>query len=202
MKLAQRKTAPGVRNGRVQRKNNWSRTPHYLTSAVSPLVVDRTKAVAGTRHVVRQEDVWKFIDILPGWEELSRGLNAILIDGNRDDCMGWCERGVVAICAWETELEWGNCCDVFFWDHVEVFDKLAIPYEKNRLTGGWIVQFDESSAKAFLLVHVLVHELGHHHDRMTTRSKREASRGEQYAESYAREHEDEIIRLYQKAFRY
>src|SRR4051812_42395792 len=45
-------------------------------------------------------------------------------------------------------------------------------------------------------------ELGHHHDRMTTWTKRQCGRGESFAESFAREHEDEIIARYQKAFRY
>jgi hypothetical protein len=35
----------------------------------------------------------------------------------------------------------------------------------------------------------LLHELGHHHDRMTTRSRRVGCRGEGYAEGYAWEYE-------------
>jgi hypothetical protein len=62
------------------------------------------------------------------------------------------------------------------------------------------VRFTESTAKAFLLIHVLVHELGHHHDQMTTQKRRQASRGEAFAEAYAREHEDRIISLYCRHF--
>lgn len=39
--------------------------------------------------------------------------------------------------------------------------------------------------RAYQLLHVLLHELGHHHDRMTTKRKQQASRGEAYAERYA-----------------
>lgn len=41
------------------------------------------------------------------------------------------------------------------------------------------------TVRAFQLMHVLLHELGHHHDRISTRSKVRSSRGEGYAESYA-----------------
>lgn len=39
----------------------------------------------------------------------------------------------------------------------------------------------------FQLLHVLPHELGHHRDRMTTRSRISAARGEPFAERYANE---------------
>ncbi len=51
-----------------------------------------------------------------------------------------------------------------------------------------------------MLVHILVHVLGHHHDRMTTRSRKSTARGESFAERYAREHEDEILTRYRDAF--
>ena len=51
----------------------------------------------------------------------------------------------------------------------------------DRLEARWT----EGQARAFQLLHILPHELGHHHDRITTRSQREAARGEPYAESYA-----------------
>jgi hypothetical protein len=46
------------------------------------------------------------------------------------------------------------------------------------------VQWTEEQARAFQLLHILPHELGHHHDAITTRSWR-GSRGEAYAEDYA-----------------
>jgi len=46
----------------------------------------------------------------------------------------------------------------------------------------------------------LLHELGHHHDRMTTKSKRTASRGEGYAERYALAYADRIWESYLNEF--
>lgn len=54
------------------------------------------------------------------------------------------------------------------------------------------VQYSENSMRAFQLMHVLLHELGHHHDRMTTRSQRQSARGDSYAEQYALRYMGEI----------
>jgi hypothetical protein len=43
--------------------------------------------------------------------------------------------------------------------------------------------------RAYQLLHILTHELGHHHDRITTQSQKRAARGEPYAEAYARKYE-------------
>lgn len=50
------------------------------------------------------------------------------------------------------------------------------------------------------LRHILLHELGHHHDRMTTRSQFESSRGENYAEQYALRYADGIWDEYFRLF--
>jgi hypothetical protein len=49
-------------------------------------------------------------------------------------------------------------------------------------------------------MHILLHELGHHHDRMTTRSQRYCGRGESYAEQYALRFADQLWDAYFKAF--
>jgi hypothetical protein len=63
-------------------------------------------------------------------------------------------------------------------------DALAVERER-RPNGDWEVRWTEGQARAFQLLHVLPHELGHHRDRMTTRSRDRAARGEPYAERYA-----------------
>jgi hypothetical protein len=64
----------------------------------------------------------------------------------------------------------------------------------------FLVGFTEATAQAFLLVHVLVHELGHHHDRMTSPRQDNCTRGEPYAEDYALRHEDVIWPAYCRVF--
>ena len=194
----QRRTAMKVRNGRVQRKNRHAKTPHYFHTEMASLVIDRQRPGAGCRHVVRKEHVRRFVQLLPEWNELSRGLNAIVLANGNSDCMGWHHPGVVAICAWDRELEWSDCYPSFFAEHADVFEALAIPYEVAE--GRISILFTEATARAFSLIHVLVHELGHHHDRMTTRSQRNSCRGEAYAEDYARQFQDLIVARYRKEF--
>lgn len=199
MKRLPRKTAPRVRNGRAQRKNRCARTPNYFGSAMPSLVIDRRRAGRGYRHIVRKDDVRRFLDLLPDRDEIRCGLNAVVLDGGGWNRLGWHRTGVIAICAWVSEIEWEDCDLGFFQEHSAIFEKLAIPVEETW-NGQIIVRFTAETARAFLLTHVLVHELGHHHDRMTTRSRRNASRGEGYAEAYARRNEDVVIRRYRKEF--
>lgn len=200
MYRAARRTTPRVKQGRVQRKNRWTSTPSYWDAPEASLVVDRRRAGRGYKHIVRKQDVRRFIRLLPMWDELSEGLHAILLDSGDQNCLGWHRSGVVALCAWDVEISWDACYPSFCNEHASIFDKLMIPYE--RVDEQWMrVDFTVETARAFQLIHVLVHEFGHHHDRMTTRSQRKACRGENYAESYARRYEDEIVGRYQRAFK-
>jgi hypothetical protein len=47
------------------------------------------------------------------------------------------------------------------------------------------IPWTEPQARAFQLLHILPHELGHHHDRITSRQQHTLGRGEPYAERYA-----------------
>jgi len=193
-----RRTALKVRNGTVQRKNRRARTPHYLNDDMPELVIDRRRPGRGYRHVANKEDVRRFLHILPEWPVLRIGLNAVVLDAGHEDCMGWHRPGVVAICAWDTDFEWLDCNPWFYSEHAVLLKKLDVPiyHDEYRIQ----VHFTEETARAFLLIHVLVHELGHHHDRMTTRSQRQTARGEGYAEAYARRYEDEVLARYQRMF--
>jgi hypothetical protein len=104
--------------------------------------------------------------------------------------MGWHEPGVVHVCAWEEELWWTDTIPAFVDEHRDILELLGVIVENQgeRLVMKWT----EKQARAFQLLHVLLHELGHHHDRMTTRSQRVAARGEVFAEEYARRHETRI----------
>jgi len=51
-----------------------------------------------------KRDIERFINLLPDWEELSIGLNAIVLAPGNGRCDGWHRPGIVALCAWEMEL--------------------------------------------------------------------------------------------------
>ena len=73
--------------------------------------------------------------------------------------------------------------------------------EDHELPGSaLILELTESTVMAYQLLHIFLHELGHHHDRMSTRSQRRSSRGERYAEHYACAYEERIWQSYLRVF--
>jgi len=192
-----RKTTPRVRAGRVQKKNNWEETPNYYNTAQKIPLVDRRRPGPGYRHVLKQRDIHAFIDILPDWQELSKGLDAIVLAPGTRGAAGYHTTGCVHICAWDQDL-WEESRLDFFEDHQDIFDRLELPYD--RCEGYVLCKWREPTIRAYQLLHILLHELGHHHDRITTRSQADAARGEPYAEAYARKYADRIWDRYFEVF--
>ena len=102
-----RKSAPRVKAGRVQKKNNWTPAATYYNTEFAVPAIDRMRPGDGYRHLLKKRDIDDFIELLPDWSELSIGLNAIVLAAG-GDCMGWHEPGVVHLCAWEQELWWSE----------------------------------------------------------------------------------------------
>lgn len=195
-----RKSAPEVVGGKVRKKNNWALTPNYYSHRQSELVIDRKRPGQGYRHLLTRRDVRNFIAILPDWEELSKGLDAIVLAAGDAGTDGYHVPGVVYVCAWEEDLWRDFPSDTdFFRDHEPIFQRLGVPIEYSD-GGHALCQFNEFTARAYQLLHILLHELGHHHDRITTKSQRRASRGESYAEAYALAYEARIWDEYLRRF--
>ena len=61
-----RKSAPRVKGGRVQKKNNWTET---VTNDGERLpLIDRRRPKEGYRHLLKRRDIEEFISILPRFE--------------------------------------------------------------------------------------------------------------------------------------
>ncbi len=162
------------------------------------VVVDRKRPGEGYRHVLNKSDIYRFLELLPDWDRLAIGLNAVVLAPGGEDADGYHVPGVVHICAWETGL-WRETSRVYYEAHRGIFEGLGVACEETE-DGLYLCKFDEAAVRGYQLLHILLHELGHHHDRMTTRSQRKASRGEKYAEEYARLHEASLWDRYQKVF--
>lgn len=198
MKKYIRKTAPKVKDGIVQHKNNWDKTPNIFNSEFQNPVFDKERPGPGYKHLIKKKELYEFIDMIPDWRELSFGLNAVLLASGDERLLGWYGSGVVAICAWERHIPWDECTEGFYKEHSDILNKIGVPCEKQGKY--WALDFTEKTAKAFQLIHVFIHELGHHHDRMTTRYKKRSGRGEPYADNYAKNHEDEILEKYRDKY--
>ena len=193
----QKKTSPKVIGGKVQKKNNWATTPNYYRAEQSVLVIDRKRPGAGYRHLLKQKDILDFISILPDWAELSKGLNGIVLAPGDWRIFGYHRRGVVHVCAWDKDL-WIKLSKEGYEQERFFLERFGVTCDQR---GEQILcKFSEASARAHQLLATLLHELGHHHDRMTTRSMSTASRGESYAEEYAKMHTDQIWNRYLDTF--
>lgn len=197
MRHINRKATPKVIGGQVQKKNNPEWTPSYYDTRPPALVIDRQRPGKGYRHVLMQRDIEMFIRLLPDWNELARGLNAIVLAPGQRSVNGWHEPGVVHICAWENDL-WVDYAGSHYEHHRAVLDRLGV--QSHPVENGVMCEFTEQQVRAYQLLHILLHELGHHHDRMTSKSKVRASRGESYAEAYALQYEALIWERYQNVF--
>jgi hypothetical protein len=188
-----------VRQGRVQKKNNWAADRgDYFSWAQHEIRLDRKDPGVGYRHVVTVPQLRKFIGLLPDWDEIALGLDAIVLDNGRDDAMGWYSEGVVSVSAWpahsgfwfESDAEWTD-------ENRELLSLLDVEIDHQRGRVGLL--WTEAQARAFTLLDVLPHELGHHRDMMTTRTRR-VSRGEPFADAYAREVLEQVWPAYSRHF--
>jgi hypothetical protein len=181
-----RRTAPKVRDGVVQRKNR------HTSTTTQGYVVDRESPRRGFRHVVTKGDIHQFVGLVPDWPALSEGLELILL--SRGDAGEWADgyyrhfhrekTALIAINAWEGDL-WTFWELGYFEAHHHVLRAIGVVATEEK--AGYRCHFSESQAKAFLLLHVFMHELGHHHDRMRWKQKNLCRGGEVYAEEFANE---------------
>lgn len=192
-----RRTAPKVIDGQVQKKNRHALTPNYWNTRQKVPVIDKERPGRNYRHLLTKKDILEFIEIIPEWNELSKGLDAVLLATGERRLDGWYDLGVIGICAWERNI-WREVGKGYFVDHAEIFSRLSV--ESKRQGGGYLCHFTQATAKAFQLLHIFLHELGHHHDRMTTKNQKYSGRGETYAEEWAIKYEQIVWDSYLKKF--
>jgi hypothetical protein len=162
-------------------------------------VIDRKRSAPGYKHLVNEKDLNCFIGLIPDWQELSKGLKAIVMDrGGYDSPMGQYSGGIIVVSAWENEIS-GEFYIDFLDEHKFILDLIGVDSEPR---GKYCyVDFDRNSAKAFLLLHIFLHELGHHVDCMDSKSRKQPSRGEQFAEDWANEYAEILFDSYVDHFK-
>jgi len=198
-----RRGTPKVKDGVAQRKNRTQRSTNIYTAPNTGLRIDRRSAQKGRRHLLDRHDIERFIAIIPNWSLFSRGLNAIVLAEPRRQVAGWHQPGVLHVCPWDEEL-WADWETEFFEEHASVLDQLAVPIQRmsDEEHGEYVrCFFDEDTAKAWQLLHIFLHELGHHVDRMTTKKQIKALRGEAFAEDFALRIATQILPRYIEVFR-
>jgi len=198
-----RRSTPKVVDGRVQKKNRHNLTPTYWTDKPVIPKIDKERAGKGYKHLLSKQDIFDVIDLIPDWNQYAVGLAAVLLAEGKEGADGWYSSdgphhgGVIGLCAWERDL-WRVVMPEYVDEHHELFQRLNIPLEpKGRDV---LCKFTEDTARAYLLLHVFLHELGHHFDRMTSRKQNTTGRGELFAEKWALDEEKVLWNAYQQKF--
>lgn len=168
-----------------------------ISSENREILIRREPPGKGFRHFLTRKTVRSFIELLPQWEDITSGLDYILLARAEPGCDGWYDGKVVAISAWEQDC-WRSVPSDYFAEHKLVLKRLNV--ETVKIGRNYLCKFNPSSVKAFQLLHVLLHELGHHFDRISSFSKKTSSRGEVYAEKYAASYEELVWERYGDRF--
>ena len=185
-----RKVTPKVVGGRPLRKNRLEVTPNIWSGNRGEFTIQRERPGRGFRHLLRKQDIEEFISMIPEWDQFSEGLKGIILAEGEYDCFGWYyDAGVIGICAWDRQL-WIELNNDYHKKDEALLERLSVSCEQRK--GYVLCKFTEEQARAFLLLEVFLHELGHHHDRITTKSRRSAARGEPYAERYSLDRRPDI----------
>jgi hypothetical protein len=190
-----RRTATKVKRGRVQRKNN-----HVPTGALG-YVLDRQSPGRGFRHVVTKRDLQTFVDLIPDWEKLSARLERIILVGHNEEFDGEHtfyhreKTGSIALCPWPEDL-WREV-QITYFDRYDIFTRIGVSHD--RLKDCVVCRFTEAQARAYVLLHVFLHELGHHYDKINQKH-RDSSRGEEYADRFAATRSRELYADYIRTF--
>ena len=196
-----RKTSPKVIGGHVQRKNN-----HVKTARLG-YYVDRLSPDKGYRHVITKKEIHEFTDLIPDWPKVSIGLESIILDSGDYDYDGLYshyrqdDTSTIWLSAWEIDL-WVELSDEYYKEHRWILKILGVisdqKIDKEDGYKFWFCYFTEPQAKAFMLMHIFLHELGHHVGKF--RSKKRNPSGEVFAENYANRRFHEIWPSYVNYF--
>jgi hypothetical protein len=190
-----RRTTTKVKDGRVQKKNRRTPTVHQ------GYVIDRESPGRGFHHVVSKRDVQAFTEIISGWQQFSHRLERIVLA----HCAGYDgqyvfhrreETGSIYLSAWTDDL-WVELRNDYFNQHREIFDRLGV--QRDQLKENVLCRFTENQARAFMLLHVFLHELGHHYDKLHQKHHGSA-RGEDYAEKFATSRFNQLWPEYVRVF--
>jgi hypothetical protein len=104
--------------------------------------------------------------------------------------------GAIFLHAWRDDL-WTDLTAAYFDVHQPIFEEFGVSYD--RMPDCVACRFTEAQARAFMLLHIFMHELGHHYDRIHQKHLG-ACKGEDYAERFATSHFEQLFASYVRVF--
>jgi hypothetical protein len=191
-----RRTSTKVVDGRVTRKSRSD------LSDGRGYFIRKEPAGRGFTHVVSPNQLREFLKIVPGWPEVAYRLNAIVLTKGSRDTFGYhafssrVKVATIALCAWPKML-WTPLSPRFYQENRRTLEALGVDCRKDLK--GVTARFTVAQARAFSLLDVFMHELGHHRDWLHRRGRGLPNK-ERFAEEYAERHFAGLLPIYCEKF--
>jgi hypothetical protein len=124
-----------VQGGRPLRKNNWKPDRHdYWARSQQEIRLDKLDPGPGYRHVVTIAQLRTLIHMLPDWDEVAIGLDAVALAPGRGSLEGlyFTGYGVIDIYAWPRRL-WDHAAPYdYVVEHKELLDLLGVDCRRSQ----------------------------------------------------------------------
>lgn len=194
-----RRSATRVKSGKVQKKNNHSETLYAAPVWGFPQII-RQRPGEGYHHLLGTNTIHTFLQLLPDLSVVLEDIAGIVLAPGKDyfGCVStFGSQWLVEINAWPRD-NWQTFSPAGYQQELYWLEKLGVPCEKQN--SQYVCKFTEHTARAHQLLATLLHEIGHHHDRLSTRKQQYCGRGEPYAFEYSRKYMDQIFDSYCRTF--
>ena len=195
-----RKVTPKVRNGKVQKKDRhqWTEFQDLLDENTFSTI--KMKPEEGYIHVVDQKCVLDFVSLIPDWENISKGLSALVLDSegcNHQTDINYYPKSYHSI--WlsafpkDMTLYWSKG---FAMGHKKITDFLGV--EQEEIDGGEIkTVWTKPKAQAWQLLHLFLYDLYCHFE-CFAQGKEKYYHQDKLAEEYAIKTAELIVSDYEK----
>lgn len=198
---ARRKTTPKVKDGRVQRKNRTDESEYLALVDGRTFSVIKHRARDGYRHVFRLPEVYRFVQLIPDWPTMSKGLSALALDayGSDEQTETHYAPGYRAI--WmrpfpnSMKTTWPR---TFYDGHAEFVSRLGPEIVTEEDSRSVTISWTSSQAKAWQFLHLFLYDLSVHAQFMKSGQKPRAEHSSKTAEVYAFDTAQLILPTYEK----
>ena len=169
LRNSNRKTTPKVKNGQVQKKNNhgWTEFEGLLDKEHFSFI--KLKAEEGFTHVTERKAALDFVQLIPNWNIISKGLTAIVLDGEGSSTQaGKCYSPNCYHSIWlpafpkDMTLHWSK---PFAKHHEVVVNMLGVEMHESE-PGCFVTEWNRKQAQAWQLLHLFLYGLYCHQECM------------------------------------
>jgi hypothetical protein len=169
------------------------------SSRLQRLVIDRARPGRGFVHLLQNAMILQFLDLLPNREEMTEGLQMVMLTENVPGVFGLSHPGVIEICAWPREL-WRDFTAETFKREQWLLEKLEVPCRRDEKSGLVTCEFTEETARAHQLLGTFLHELGHHRHLVRNRHAKPKKKPVEYTSPYAKHTAEVMFHAYADLF--